>query len=405
VQIKTILDLLGNGNTKQFIGEHLKDDVKKLALDASKYRNMDVKAIASLILLYQKAEIKLPEHYKKLAALNPKTYEQSTSEAVAKYKAKLLQLEGKELVNITGGLGIDDWAMSEYASKIDSCEIDPFVHELAKFNINLFQKSNIIRHLVDGIDFVKSIDSTDIIYADPDRRPDAAKVFRLEDSQPDILNNISFLLTKAKQVWIKLSPMADLAYVINALPTITQIAVIAHLGEVKELLVCCEKTNFESVTSTNYRIIAVNIGNETTDTFVGGISEETALYHNSGNYLYEPNKAIIKAGLSKEYCSAINSKMLSPNSHLFISDEEIKNVFGRTFKIKQRIAYKPKLIKTYLQSQTIKKANVTIRNFRETTAQLRERFKLNDGGEDYLFFTTDQEKNAWMFHCVYPKKS
>jgi hypothetical protein len=401
VQIKTILDLLGNEISRQFIGEHLKDDVKKLALDAGKYINMDIKAIAGLISLYQKAEIKLPEHYKKLAALTPKSYEQSTSEAVAKFKASLLKLEEKHVVNITGGLGIDDWAMSEYASKIDSCEIDSEIHQLAEFNLHLFRKTNIVRHFVDGIDYLKSIDSTDIIYADPDRRPDAAKVFRLEDSEPNILNNISDLLNKAKQVWIKISPMADLTYLINALPDVKQIYVIAHLGEVKELLVCCEKTNISSKTPAIPQVDAVNIGNHTADIFAGRNPQGQPSYSNSGNFLYEPNKAIIKAGLSKDYCEFINANMLAANSHLFVSDHKIENVFGRTFIIKERIAYKPKLIKAFFNTNSIKKANVTIRNFRETTAQLRERFKLNDGGEDYLFFTTDQDQNAWMFHCCY----
>ena len=175
MQSKTIIDLLSNETFRQFIGLHIKEDVKKLALTAKKYKEIDVKAASSLISLYQKAELKLPEHYKMLAALNNKSYEQSTSEAVAKFKAGIMQLENKCIINITGGLGIDDWAMANYALKIDCCDTDKEIHDMAVFNIGLFKNTNITRHFTDGLDFVKNHEPVDIIYADPDRRPNSGR--------------------------------------------------------------------------------------------------------------------------------------------------------------------------------------------------------------------------------------
>ena len=119
--------------------------------------------------------------------------------------------------------------------------------------------------------------------------------------------------------------------------------------------------------------------------------------------MYEPNRAIIKAGLSAEYAYTLGLNMLAPNSHLFISMSPqatlISDFQGRKFQIIERIAYKPKEIIDYLKTNAISKANITIRNFRETTDELKKRYTIKDGGSHYLFFTTDNENQRWMFDC------
>lgn len=394
MQSKTIIDLLSNETVTKFIGQHLNDDVKKLALSAKKYTNIDIKAISTLISLYQKAKLKLPEHYKMLAAFNAKSYEQSTSEAVATYKAGIMKIENKKIINLTGGIGIDDWAMAKFASKIDSCEIDEDIHNMAEYNVGLFKNSNIKRHLTDGIEFIKNHPKTDIIYIDPDRRPNSSRVFRLEDSEPDILSNMELLLEKADEVWMKLSPMADITYLEKTLPFANKLYVIALLGEVKEILVCCSKTE-----KSEKKLGAVNIGAQKTTVFEKGKNPVQVGYRNTGKYLYEPNRAIIKAGHSNDYAFSINLKMLSSNSHFFISDELKDDFDGRTFEIIEQAEYKPKLLKTYFEEHKIKQANITTRNFRETAEELKKRYKLKDGGSIYLCFTIDNEGKSWFFNC------
>jgi hypothetical protein len=395
VQSKTIIDLLNNESAIHFIAEHIHDDVKKLAINAHKYKDLDIKTISSLILLYQKAVLKLPEHYKKLAALNSKSYEQCTSEGIAQLKAKLMNLGQKHLINITGGIGIDDWAMSSFAKRIDSCDIDSEIHELAQFNLNLFSMNNVKRHLVDGIAFIKNSEKVDCIYADPDRRPRANRVFRLEDSEPDILGNIDLLLEKSEELWIKISPMADITDLEKKLPSIQKIYVLAWHGEVKELLISCTKAN-EGIK----KLCAINQINGQLELFEKIFNPFTNDFGHSGNYLYEPNRAIIKAGLSAEYCAYLKVKMLSLQSHFFVSDQLISPFFGRTFQMVKCMPYKPKFIIKYLEINYINKANISCRNFRETPEQLKVRFKLKDGGENYLFFTTDHEKKTWFYHGI-----
>lgn len=395
MQSKTIIDLLSNETCRQFIGEHIKDDVKKLVLGAHRYANIDVKALASLILLYRKAELKLPEHYMAMAALNDKSYEQATSEAVALYKAGIMGLQNKTVINLTGGLGVDDWAMVKYASRIDSCETDEDIHNMAVYNIGLFGNYKIKRHLTDGIGFINECEKADIIYADPDRRSGAGKKFRIEDSVPDILPLMDLMLNKAHEVWIKLSPMADITYVEKLFPSLKKIYVIAWLGEVKEILINCAGSGSQEI-----KKVAVNIGSNEIFCFEKQKNNQVPNYENEGKYLFEPNRAIIKAGLSSEYALFSNVSMLSPQSNFFISDLLPANFQGRKFEVIKQLPYKPRIIKEYLKSQKIIQANITIRNFRETAEMLRTRFRLNDGGNHTLCFTTDKAGIGWLYHCV-----
>lgn len=399
MQSKTIIDLLNNEKTNHFIGEHINDDIKILALSGDRYPKIDIKAVSGIISLYQKAILKLPEHYKKRAAFNAKSYEQCTSEIVALFKSSIMDISGKSIINISGGIGIDDWAMAQTAEKIDSCDLDEEVHMMANYNIGLFGHHNIERHLIDGIKFIEDNSKTDIIYADPDRRPASKKVFRLEDCEPDILSHLNILIEKSDKLWLKISPMADISYIQKSLPTISKLYVIALMGEVKEILVCCEGKASVTKEERLEEVYAVNIGINKTHIFKKRENAAPPGYSNAGKYLYEPNKSIIKAGLSADYAEYLKIEMLDSNSHFLISDQHMFDFQGRTFQIIIKILYKPKLIKEYLETESISKVNIITRNFRETTDDLWKRFKLKVGGDVYLCFTTDSQNQCWMYHC------
>jgi len=394
VQSKTIINLLSNEISRHFIESHIKDNIELLALSAHKYPEIDIKAAIQLISLLQKARIKLPEHYKVLAALHTKSYEQSTSERVANFKSNFMQVSGKEVLNLSGGLGVDDHAFAKSAKNVVSCDIDFDTHQIAVYNNNLLKFKNINRVLVDGITFLKEHNKVDIIYIDPDRRPQAARVFRLEDCEPDILTHLDLLMNKTEELWLKISPMADISYLEKSLPNISKIAIIGWQEEVKEILICCKsKVNLEGIER-----FTIRLSSKDEQVFTGRGIESLNGYNFEGKYLYEPDKTIIKAGLSADYSDSKGLKMLGPQTHFYISNDLISDFQGRTFKIIDQLPYKPKLIKSYLQQKKIVRSDITIRNFRETTAQVRERFKLKQTGEHYLCFATDYLKQTWMYH-------
>lgn len=396
MQSKTIIYFLSNEINRQFIGQHINDDTGTLVLEGKKHDGIDLKTAAALILIYRKAQIKLPVHYQNFAALNKKSFEQSTSEAVALHKLNLIKPQNKSFLNLCGGLGVDDWAFSKVAKSVDSCDIDPEVHDLATYNLNALDIPNVNRHLIDGLQFLNAKRKFDIIYADPDRRPGAAKVFKLEDALPDVVTNMDLILSHCEAFWIKVSPMADLTYLRKTLANLHKIIVISWMGDVREILLMCK-----SEIIAEPEVIALNADTKVGQMYTGRITYSSPEVGVDGLFLYEPDKAIIKANLSKDYCSYCGMNMPDVSSHIFLSDQPHPDFMGRKFKIVKRFTYKPREIADYLERQKIKKANITVRNFRETPELLKKRFKLNDGGDDYLIFTTGPQKQQWMFHCMH----
>ena len=123
--------------------------------------------------------------------------------------------------------------------------------------------------------------------------------------------------------------------------------------------------------------------------------DNTATYSEPKTYLFEPNSAILKAGGFSQISSQLSIDKLHPHSHLYTSNELI-DFPGRTFKIKHWISYDKKLIKNLIPT---KKANITTRNFPESVEQIRKKTGLKDGGNQYLFFTTNLQNEKVIIIC------
>ena len=190
---------------------------------------------------------------------------------------------------------------------------------------------------------------------------------------------------------VKLSPFLDITATIDRLQFVKEVQVVAVKNEVKELLVFIEK-GYKGAC----HLKAVNITKDKRDVFEGIFpSQEEPRFSNVKKYLFEPNSAILKSGLFNEVSTQLNLYKLHVNSHLYTSDILV-NFPGRSFEIIAVFKYNKKQIKRNFGS---KKANITTRNFHDTVAQIRKKTGIKEGGDDFMFFTTDLEENAIMIQC------
>ena len=114
-------------------------------------------------------------------------------------------------------------------------------------------------------------------------------------------------------------------------------------------------------------------------------------------YLYEPNASILKAGAFRSVSSIYNVEKLHPNSHLYTSNEYIPDFPGRKFRIIGSSSLNKKELKKLIGTE--KKANLTVRNFPASVAELRKRLKLAEGGDMYLFATTLADEKKLLIAC------
>ncbi|MDY7396613.1 rRNA adenine N-6-methyltransferase family protein [Aureibaculum sp. 2210JD6-5] len=383
-----------NTEPQDFINQNLNADIAKLIFKGSPFKNITVQELVEQIEAKKKAMHKLPTWFatENIYYPNKLNIEQTSSETTANYKANLIS--GETIIDLTGGFGVDALAFANAFKQVTHCEIDSKLSSIAKHNFKALNIQNINTINDDGVGFLKrKKQQFDCINIDPSRRNDVkGKVFLLEDCEPNVPENLSTLFNFSDNIMVKVSPMLDITSAISELNFVKEIHVVAIQNEVKELLFILEK-GFKS----NIKIKTVNIKKETIESFDSSWLKNNipAQLSEPLTYLYEPNSAILKAGLFNEVSHQLKVFKLNTNSHLYTSNNLI--LFpGRRFKIINKVSYNLKEIKKALVS---KQANITTRNFPETVAQIRKKTKLKEGGDHYLFFTKDVNDNHIVLIC------
>lgn len=315
-------------------------------------------------------------------------------------------------VDLTGGFGVDfSYIASRLGVKSMYVERQAHLCEAAKENFGRLGLKNAIVKNGDGIEVLHSFASKNeaaasdslgitedqsqsllktnlglkLIFIDPARRDDAGnKVVSLKDCTPDVTLLQEEMLSKADYVIIKLSPMLDWHRAVSELNCVQEVHIISVNNECKELLLVLSARNMG-----NLRIYCVNdaqsfvcdeLDIESSSVKIAPFTLEEM------QYLYEPNASLMKAGCFGVLSERYDARMLSKNSHLFVSREPIAVFPGRSFRIIAISSFNKKELKRHLSGIT--KANIATRNFPLSVAELRKRLKLKDGGETYIFATT-----------------
>ena len=436
-----------NQATQDFIRQYQDDDVRQLAFLGSKYPEVDMPFALDQIRGRKMARVKLPRWASLEGIIYPPhiSMEQCSSESTALYKAELaarllglpasssgteMKAENEiEFVDLTGGFGVDfSYIAARLGVKSMYVERQAHLCEAAKENFGRLGLKNAIVKNGDGIEVLHSFhpkkkdaasddDSLGItydqprsllktnlglkiIFIDPARRDDAGnKVVSLKDCTPDVTVLQEEMFLKSDYVIIKLSPMLDWHRAISELSHVREVHIISVNNECKELLLVLSARNMGEMEASsadgevkhagNLRIYCINdaqsfvcdeLDMESSQVKIAPSTLEEMLY------LYEPNASLMKAGCFGVLSGRYDARMLSKNSHLFVSREPIAAFPGRSFRIIAVSSFNKKELKRHLSGIT--KANIATRNFPLSVAELRKRLKLKDGGETYIFATT-----------------
>ena len=387
-----------SSETLRFIEENARADVRSLALQAKKYPQVDMAMAVVQIAGRQIAEAKVPSWYHTEGLLYPKhlSMEQCSSEATAIYKAGLV--EGDSFADLTGGFGIDCSFLSRKFKQADYVERQAELCELANHNFPLLGLS-IGVHNEDGVEYLKQMQPVDCLFLDPARRDGhGGKTVAIADCEPDVSALEDLLVEKAKKVMVKLSPMLDLSLALKHLKYVREVHIVSVNNECKELLLILQKESASSDITIHCEHI-VNASEHQSFSFTQE-QERTSdcpLATEVGAYLYEPNASILKAGAYRSLTQTYACKKLHASSHLYTSEQFIEDFPGRRFRVEAVSGFGKKELKEFLQD--MEKANLTIRNFPSSVADLRKRLKLKEGGEDYVFATTLADESKVMIKC------
>ena len=376
-------DLSLNDTTRQFIRENLNADVPTLALKKAPV-GTDVSLALRQIAARQMLQKKVPQWAENEDLLFPAhlSIEQCSSEASAKYKAGSLQ--GQTFADLTGGLGIDTYYISQRFQQDDYVERQADLCELARHNFEVLKANvNVWNETAEG--YLSHCKSKDCIFIDPARRDEhGRKTVSISDCTPDVSALQDMLLQKAETVLVKLSPMLDTSKALEELHHVEEVHVVAVANECKELDVVMKRDYQGEI-----QFVCVNLLTSQPELHFTQEQEREStarLAESVLRYLYEPNPAVMKAGCFKLLTQRYGVLKLHKNSNLYTSEQLVPVFPGRIFEVEGWAPYNKKVMQTLLHD--VKKASVAVRNFPLSVAELRKTLKIGDGDETYLFATT-----------------
>ena len=381
-----------NEPTWLYIAAHSEDDVARLALHPSKDPQVDMAVALQQIAGRQKAKEKLPEWYATEGVLYPKkvSMEQCSSSQTAEYKASLV--EGDSFADFSGGFGVDTVSLARKFDKGWYVEPQQELCELFQHNCKVLDINNV--NIINGTmeDNLAAIGTVDTIYLDPSRRDThGRRVVSLADCTPNLPEWKSALLERCNTLMVKLSPMIDIFQTLRDLPETYAVHVVAVEGECKEVVFLLTRRDAPwHVSTTDPTIVAVDINKNKAFRVETTLDTERStpprIATELGAYLYEPNAAVMKAGIFNALSQQFQIAKLAKNTNLFTADELHEDFPGRIFRIEAVHEFHPR--KTAKDLSHLANASIAVRNFPLSAEELRKTLKIKDGNAYYLFGCT-----------------
>lgn len=382
-----------------YIDQHIDSDTTRLLLSAK-----DCKFDLKFAILQIECRKQIAKKVPALAALKHFIYptslstEQCTCQVVAKFHASLLSW-ASEILDLTAGLGIDDYYIAAEVKYLTSVEKSPIIAAALRHNMTEY-RSNITVVNDDACHYIANAAATarhfDAIFIDPARRDKLdRRTYGLQDCEPDVMAMLDHMKSISRKLYIKASPMLDITQLAHSVPHLVSIYVVGVDNECKEVLLCLDFN--APALNTDVAIKTINFENSGESCqeldFSYNDARELPVSYNTDvlSYIYEPNCCIMKSGafpiVSREFPQLFK---LGPSTHMFTSETLYNDFPGRKFSVIETIPFKERYIKQL--AKRYPKANISTRNFKLKPQEIKKKLKIQDGGDIYIFAVTLQDK-------------
>jgi hypothetical protein len=339
---------------------------------------------------------KLPTFHQNHCLISKRSFEQSTSEQLSKFKSIIFK--GENMLVLTGGLGIDEWAFSQSFKKIISLDIDINLNNLARYNFNKLQINNIERLDCSAEVFLNQTDTTfDVVYIDPDRRVEGKREILLRNHQPNVIELLDKIKKITPKLLIKCSPLYDFEMALKEVEGIKTCYILSIKGEVKEMLL---EIDFKTRQQDSIEIKCVDLKAQNHHFFECYVYDDNKPIKAAQieNYFYEIGSSIVKVRKHHHYAELKKLKLININAPFYTSDKLEDHFIGRIFKVIKSLEYSNSNLKNYLKNNHITKGNFKVRGLPFKTADLLKNVAITEGGEDYFFIFSMNGKNT-MIHA------
>lgn len=295
--------------------------------------------------------------------------EQCSSDLTAAFHATLIE-PGARVADLTTGLGIDALHLAAEARSLVAVEQQPGLTAALAYNaagLGLPQLTPVTDNCAAWLEKCAP-GALDVAFIDPARRAaDGSRVYGVADCQPDVTTLMPLISRAAGKLEVKLSPMLDIAAVIQQMPCRVQtVYTVGTATECKELVAVC--LTHEEPDAAQTEVCAVTLSNtagyqriQQTLTAEKNLSPTPTAMPVVGGVVYEPFPAVMKSGLMRTFAEQYGLTKLHDNTHVFVASAPVDNIPATAYRVAEVVPWQSKHIKRLRNRWPA--AQVATRNF------------------------------------------
>jgi len=315
--------------------------------------------------------------------------QQASSWELAKYHATKFKAFNK-IADLCCGIGVDLINIAKGKEQVYAIDLDINTLKLAEYNCTRNKMDNIDFKLGKAEEFNQQVDA---IFVDPDRRPNSSRRIAPEEYSPPF-SKIMELRNICSNIAVKLSPAIDspaIDYKRLHLPIDSTLEFISENGSLKEILLCMGK-----LATKNCDRKAVLLPSDLIMKNSSIKIEVTEIK----KYLFEPDPAIIRAGLVQELGSKIGYHLIDSKLALLTGSHILQSDFGKIYKVEQIMKYNLKEVRKYVRENEIGELIIKTRGFPESVEKFRKKIKLKGNNLVVMFILRKGDDHIIVFAQV-----
>lgn len=315
-----------------------------------------VAAALSQLELRQKAVTKLGADDAARMYLTPEALEQATPRAVAEHRAARLASSGATLVDLGCGVGADLVAGARAGLAVTGVDRDPVRATMARANLAaLGLAGQVLPGEAEHVD----VTGFDLVFVDPARRDARGRLFDPAAYSPPWAF-VERLLT-SRRTCVKIAP----AIPHRLVPPGVEAEWVSEHGEVKEAALWAGR-----LATASRRATVLPSG--ATLSATGARAPVGPV----GAYVYEPDGAVVRAGLVGELAEDLGAAVLDPQIAYLTADRCVQTPYARCFAVLEELPYREKALRAALRARDIGSLTIKKRGVAVTPETLRRRLGL-----------------------------
>ncbi len=351
------------------------DGAAELAVQAELRRTASgdqAAAALTQVELRHKAEAKFGELAARLY-FTPDALEQATRLRVAEHRAgRVAAFGARTLVDLGCGIGGDLVAAARAGIICAGVDLDPLRVAMAEANLAAADLPGAVQ-----VADATTVDHSgfDLAFADPARRTGAGRSFHAAEWTPP-WSFVEELL--ARDACVKVAPGIPH----DLVPAGVEAEWVSDHGEVKEAALWSGRT-----ATTDRRATVIGAGGLATITDEDDPGPEAVGVRPVGDYLYEPDGAVIRAGLVTAVAAGVQGRLVDAKIAYVTSDQPFRTPFARGYHVLEELPYREKHLKAALRERQVGRLTIKKRGVDVVPEQLRRRLELHGDEEATIVLT------------------